>query len=53
MTDQDMIQVIVPPSIQQALREWLSSRGLNLYPIPVEDDLPTYGIGRPAPDEQE
>ncbi len=53
MTDQDVIQVIVPPRLQQPLRDWLSSRGLNLFPIPVKDDLPTYGIGMPDPDEQE
>ena len=40
-----IIQVVVPPSVQEPLKEWLASRGLNLYPIPVEDDLPTYGIG--------
>jgi hypothetical protein len=42
-------QVIVPPSIQEPLREWLASRGLNLYQIPVEDDLPTYGVGTTDP----
>ena len=43
--DYGVIQVVVPPAVQVALREWLASRGLNLYKIPVEDDLPTYGIG--------
>ena len=41
-----VIQVVVPPPIQAPLREWLASRGLHLYPIPVEDDLPTYGVER-------
>lgn len=40
-----MIQVVVPPHLQLQFRQWLESRGLNLFPIPVEDDLPTYGIG--------
>ena len=38
------IQVVVPTEIQDSLRQWLASRGLVLFPIPVEDDLPTYGI---------
>jgi hypothetical protein len=43
--DYGAIQVVMPPAIQEPFREWLASRGLNLFPIPVEDDLPTYGIG--------
>ena len=43
--DYGMIQVVVTPAVQEPLREWLASRGLYLYQIPVEDDLPTYGIG--------
>lgn len=39
------IQVVVPAPLQGPLREWLASRGLYLFPIPVEDDLPTFGIG--------
>lgn len=39
------IQVVMTPGIQAPFREWLSSRGLYLFPIPVGDDLPTYGIG--------
>lgn len=39
------IQVVMTPGIQEPFREWLASRGLHLFPIPVEDDLPTYGIG--------
>jgi hypothetical protein len=39
------IQVIVPDVLQDALRAWLESRGLHLFPIPIENDLPTYGIG--------
>jgi hypothetical protein len=47
MTPQDTaeIQVVLPPSVQGPFREWLASRGLYLYEIPVEDGLPTYGIG--------
>jgi hypothetical protein len=40
-----MIQVVMPPGIQGAFRDWLASRGLYLFQLPVEDDLPTYGIG--------
>jgi hypothetical protein len=42
--DYGMEQVVVPPALQGPLREWLASRGLELFAIPVEDDLPTYGI---------
>lgn len=40
-----VIQVVLPPAVQGPLREWLAARGLSLYQIPVEDDLPTYGVG--------
>ena len=42
-----MIQVVVPPAVQAALREWLASKGPILFRIPAEakgDDLPTYGV---------
>ena len=39
-----MIQVVVPPAVQAALREWLASKGLILFRIPGEGDLPTYGV---------
>jgi hypothetical protein len=39
-----MEQVVVPPDMQGPLREWLASCGLRLFRIPVEDDLPTFGI---------
>lgn len=45
VTLHDDIQVVVPGPLQSALRAWLESRGLYLFPIPVEDDLPTFGIG--------
>ena len=41
-----VIQVAMAPFIQDAFREWLDSRGLYLFPIPVADDLPTFGIGK-------
>ena len=41
----EVIQVVVIEAMQGPLREWLASRGLYLYQIPVEDDLPTFGIG--------
>lgn len=40
-----VIQVIMTAGIQEAFKAWLVSRGLYLFPIPVEDDLPTFGIG--------
>jgi hypothetical protein len=48
----EVIQVVVPPALQAPLREWLASRGLYLFRIPVEDDLPTFGIGLPSEEEQ-
>jgi hypothetical protein len=40
------IQVVMTAGIQPAFKAWLASRGLYLFPIPVEDDdLPTFGIG--------
>lgn len=47
--DYGMIQVVVSPAMQEPLKEWLAWRGLHLYQIPVEDDLPTYGTGTTAP----
>jgi hypothetical protein len=41
----DVIQVVMTPATQGPFREWLASRGLFLYSIPVVDDLPTYGVG--------
>ena len=41
----EVIQVVVTEGMQGPLSEWLAARGQYLYPIPVEDDLPTYGIG--------
>lgn len=45
VNDYGEIQVVMTPGIQGHFREWLAARGLYLFPIPVEDDLPTYGIG--------
>jgi hypothetical protein len=52
------IQVVLTPACQELLKRWLARAGLALYPIPnghdadgspafTDDDLPTYGIGRP------
>jgi hypothetical protein len=46
------IQVFVPVAAQQPLREWLASQGWELFPIPVEDDLPTFGIGPAFPERK-
>jgi hypothetical protein len=39
------IQVVFLPALIPALEAWLHSRGLYLFKMPIEDDLPTYGIG--------
>ena len=44
-TGDEVIQVVITEAMQGPLREWLASRNQYLFPIPVEDDLPTYGIG--------
>jgi hypothetical protein len=39
-------QVVICPWLMGAFRDWLSSRGLTLFPMPaVRGDLPTFGIG--------
>jgi hypothetical protein len=50
----EVIQVVFTKAMQAPLREWLASRGLYLFRIPVEDEdgLPTFGIGLPAEGEQ-
>ncbi len=41
----DPVQIVVAhPELLDALKVWLATRGLVLFPIPVDDDLPTYGI---------
>ena len=40
-----MLKVVVQPAVQAALREWIASKGLILFRIPGEGDLPTYGMG--------
>ena len=44
MSAPEVIQIVVSAAYRQQLEEWLVSRGLCLFPIPVEGDLPTYGI---------
>lgn len=48
----EVIQVVVPPSLRGALEQWLHRRNLELIRLPyealgpgAEDDLPTYVIG--------
>lgn len=38
-------QVIFLDTLREDLEAWLSARSFYLFPIPIEDDLPTYGIG--------
>lgn len=46
-----VIQVIVPLSLRGWLERELESHGCYLFPIPVEGDLPTYGVGLHPEDE--
>lgn len=41
----DVTQIVVTADMQQEIRAWLADRGQYLFPIPVTDDLPTFGIG--------
>lgn len=41
----EVIQVVVTEAMRGPFSERLASRGLYPYPIPVENDLPTFGIG--------
>jgi len=51
MADPGVIQVMRTPEVEGPFREWLASRGLRLFPIPVEDDLPTFVSPRVPPPE--
>jgi hypothetical protein len=39
-------------SVWEAFVAWMASTGLETFPIPVDDDLPTYGIGVSVRKEQ-
>lgn len=50
MSEQETIQVVLPPALRYAFEDWLHRRNLELVPLeavgPVpEEDLPTYVIG--------
>lgn len=54
MSEQETIQVVLPPALRHAFEDWLARRNLVLVQIPpealgldAEDDLPTY-IVQPA-----
>jgi hypothetical protein len=49
----DEFQVVMVGSMREPLTEWLRGRGMYLYPIPVEDDLPTFGIGTHLPSDMQ
>jgi len=38
-------QVVMSDVMKPGFEAWLAARGLYLFPIPVPDDLPTFGIG--------
>lgn len=40
----DIVQICVLPEYRRLLDRWLTQQGLQLFGIPVVDDLPTYGI---------
>lgn len=45
--EHDCIEVVFAfPALIAAFEQWLASRGLYLFPIPVDpDNLPAYGVG--------
>jgi hypothetical protein len=45
--ESDCIEVVLAfPTLIGAFEEWLSERGLYLFPIPIDgDNLPAYGVG--------
>jgi hypothetical protein len=52
VSQDETIQVVIPPHLRPLLEQWLASRGLYIAQIPPEvfgpdaaDDLPTYIIG--------
>lgn len=46
--DHGMVQVVMSAEMLARVEAWLKSSGLHLYPIPVKDDLPTYGVAAKA-----
>jgi hypothetical protein len=42
--DHGMVQVVMSAGMLARVDAWLKGSGLHLFPIPVTDDLPTYGI---------
>jgi hypothetical protein len=51
VTEHEVIQVVLHPSLRKPFEDWLQHRGLKLARLPdevgeaVADDLPTYVIG--------
>lgn len=41
----DVFQVVMPDVLREPFDQWCASRGLRTFTIPVEDDLPTIGVG--------
>jgi hypothetical protein len=41
-----VFQVVMSDVMKPGFRAWLEARDLIMYVIPVDDDLPTFGIGR-------
>lgn len=43
----ETVQVVMSPPLVEAFDRWLADRGLARFPMPVEDDLPTFGVWMP------
>lgn len=45
-TGTSAVKVVVPASVQEPLMQWLLGQGLELYPVPSQDDweLPVFKI---------
>ncbi len=38
------VQVVITDSIRPDFEEWLAVRGFDLFRIPIDNDLDTYGV---------
>jgi hypothetical protein len=47
-----VFQVVMHDVMRERFEQWLAARRMYLYPIPVEDDLPTFGIGIRTDEDQ-
>ena len=40
-----VFQVVFLDVLRPELERWCAQRGLRMFHIPVEDDIPTFGVG--------